>query len=90
MKPFRVLAGAKAFAMVLVAGPAVAAAAAPMPPAGSYTIDKSHTSVTFRVSHLGFSNYTARFTTVDGKLAFDPAAPAKMAVEATIDPRSLR
>jgi polyisoprenoid-binding protein YceI len=89
MKPFRVLAGAKAFAMVLVAGPAVAAAAAPMPPAGVYTIDKSHTSVTFRVSHLGFSNYTAHFMTVDGKLKFDPAAPAAMAVEATIDPRSL-
>ena len=89
MKPFRVLAAAKALGLVLVAGPAVAATAAPLPPAGGYTIDKSHTSVTFRVSHLGFSHYTARFAKVDGKLAFDSAKPAAMAVEATIDPLSL-
>ncbi|MDB5427522.1 MAG: YceI family protein, partial [Phenylobacterium sp.] len=68
---------------------AAAPAAAPQPPAGGYTIDKAHTSVTFRVSHLGFSRYTARFATVDGKLKFDPAHPAAMSVEATIDPQSL-
>jgi polyisoprenoid-binding protein YceI len=91
MKPFRVLAAAKAFGMVLVAGPAIAAAAAPpAPPTGAYTLDKAHTSVTFRVSHLGFSRYTARFATVAGNLKFDPAAPAAMAVEATIDPASLQ
>jgi polyisoprenoid-binding protein YceI len=69
---------------------AAPAAAPPPPPAAGYTIDKSHTSVTFRVSHLGFSRYTARFANVDGKLKFDPAAPAAMAVEATIDPQSLQ
>jgi polyisoprenoid-binding protein YceI len=92
MKTFKTLAAAKAFALVLVAGPAIAATAAapaPQPPAGAYTLDKAHTSVTFRVSHLGFSHYTARFATVDGKLKFDPSAPAAMAVEATIDPTSL-
>jgi polyisoprenoid-binding protein YceI len=91
MKPIRILAAAKALGFVLVAGPAVAAtAAAPMPPAGTYTVDKAHTSVTFKVSHLGFSHYTARFATVDGKLTFDPANPAAMAIEATIDPASLQ
>jgi polyisoprenoid-binding protein YceI len=45
--------------------------------------------VTFRVSHLGFSRYTAHFGKVDGKLKFDPAAPAAMVVEAAIDPQSL-
>jgi polyisoprenoid-binding protein YceI len=90
MKTLKTLAAAKAFAVVLVAGPAIAAApAAPGPPAGAYTLDKAHTSVTFRVSHLGFSRYTARFANVDGKLKFDPAHPAAMAVEATIDPKSL-
>jgi polyisoprenoid-binding protein YceI len=90
MKTFKTLAAAKAFAVVLVAGPAIAATpAAPTPPAGAYTLDKAHTSVTFRVTHLGFSHYTARFGTVDGKLKFDPANPARMVVEATIDPRSL-
>jgi polyisoprenoid-binding protein YceI len=93
MKTLKTLAAAKAFAVVLVAGPAIAATpaapAAATPPAGAYTIDKAHTSVTFRVSHLGFSHYTARFANVDGKLKFDPAHPAAMAVEAVIDPKSL-
>jgi polyisoprenoid-binding protein YceI len=81
---------AAALALAICAVQAAAAApAAPQPPAGAYTIDKTHTSVTFRVSHLGFSHYTARFAKVDGKLKFDPAAPAAMTVEATIDPQSL-
>lgn len=65
---------------------------APLPtkaPAGAYALDPSHTSLTFKLSHLGFSNYTAHFTKVSGKLAFDPARPAAMTVEATVDPRSL-
>jgi len=89
MKPFTALVAGKALGLVLLAGPAVAAPAAPQPPAGAYTLDKAHTSVTFRVSHLGFSHYTARFGAIDGKLKFDPAHPAAMAVEATIDPKSL-
>lgn len=82
-----------AASVMLAAGPALAQGAAkpaPQPPAGSYTMDKAHTSVTFKVSHLGFSNYTAHFAKVDGKLQFDPANPAAMKVEATIDPASLQ
>jgi polyisoprenoid-binding protein YceI len=91
LKPLKTLAAGKALALVLVAGPAIATTepAAPSPPAGAYALDKAHTSVTFRVNHLGFSHYTARFESVEGKLRFDPAAPAAMAVEATIDPLSL-
>jgi len=58
-------------------------------PAGQYTMDLGHTSVTFRVSHIGLSNYTSRFTKVDGKLNFDPASPAAQSVTATIDARSI-
>jgi polyisoprenoid-binding protein YceI len=58
-------------------------------PAGDYTLDKSHASLIFRVDHLGFSKYTARFTTFDAKLGFTPADPAKMTLVATIDPRSI-
>lgn len=58
-------------------------------PAGQYALDKTHASVTFRVNHLGMSRYTARFTDIDGKLNFDPANPAAMSVEATIDPKSI-
>lgn len=88
MNRFRTFAAAKALGVVLVAGPAVAATT-PQPPAGTYAIDRAHTSVTFRVSHLGFSHYTARFSRIDGTLKFDPAHPAAMGVEAAIDPMSL-
>ncbi|THD58652.1 YceI family protein [Phenylobacterium sp.] len=92
MNTVRAMAAAKAMSVLLLAGPAVAAtapAASPQPPAGAYVMDKAHTSVTFRVSHMGFSHYTARFSRIDGRLKFDPAHPAAMAVEATIDPMSL-
>ncbi|WP_346322430.1 YceI family protein [Emcibacter sp. SYSU 3D8] len=64
------------------------AAAAPVP-AGAYTLDKSHASLTFTVSHLGFSLYTAQFTRFDAALQFDPAKPEAGMVEATIDANSL-
>jgi polyisoprenoid-binding protein YceI len=91
MKTTTALAALKGASVLLMAGPAMAAAvsAAPQPPAGAYVMDKAHTSVTFRVSHMGFSRYTARFASVDARLKFDPAKPAAMAVEATIDPQSL-
>lgn len=88
MKPLRTLAAAKAVALLLVAGPAVAQTT-PQPPAGTYYMDKAHTSVTFRVNHLGFSHYTARFSRVDGQMRFDPEHPAAMGVEAVIDVGSL-
>ena len=77
--------------LLLIAGPAIAATASapPAPPAGVYALDKTHTSVSFRVNHLGFSHYTARFSRIDGKLTFNSAAPAAMAVEASIAPTSL-
>jgi polyisoprenoid-binding protein YceI len=91
-KSFALCAALKAAATIaLAAGPAVAAApAAPPPPVGGYFMDKAHTSVTFRVSHLGFSHYTASFRTVDGRLTFDPARPAAMKVEAAIAVPSLQ
>jgi polyisoprenoid-binding protein YceI len=83
---------AAAVSIALAAGPALAQGAAkpaPQPPAGQYHMDKAHTSVVFKVNHLGFSHYTAQFSRVDGKLQFDPANPAAMKVEASIDPTSL-
>jgi polyisoprenoid-binding protein YceI len=74
------------------AAPAVAAAPAEEPvnvPAGAYTIDPFHTSVTFRVDHLGFSNYTARFKKATAQLQFDPANLAASSVTVTVDPKSL-
>jgi polyisoprenoid-binding protein YceI len=69
---------------------APAAAKAPREaPAGVYTLDPDHTSVVFRVSHMGLSHYTARFTKIDGQLTFDPTSPAAQSVTATIDAGSL-
>lgn len=64
-------------------------AAAPDVPAGAYRLDRSHATLIFRVSHLGFSMYTARFTRFDAELSFDPQAPATSAVTATIDATSI-
>jgi len=58
-------------------------------PAGSYTLDKSHASLLFRVNHMGFSNYTARFTRFDAKLQLDPANPVAARLEANVDVTSL-
>jgi polyisoprenoid-binding protein YceI len=58
-------------------------------PAGAYAIDKSHASVVFRVSHMGFSNYTARFNDVSATVQLDPAHPERSSVTATIKAASL-
>jgi polyisoprenoid-binding protein YceI len=48
-----------------------------------------HTSLVFRVSHLGFSTYTGRFTNLDAQLQFNPKDIATSRVDVTIDPRSI-
>jgi polyisoprenoid-binding protein YceI len=58
-------------------------------PAGAYTLDKAHASLLFRVNHLSFSRWTARFTKFDAQLQFDPANPAKSSVKVTVDPKSI-
>lgn len=44
-------------------------------PSGVYQIDPAHTRITFRVSHLGFSYYTGRFDSIDGKLVLNTTSP---------------
>lgn len=58
-------------------------------PAGAYTLDKTHASVTFKVSHLGLSRYTARFSKIDATLTLDPKAPAKSQLVAIVYPMSI-
>ena len=58
-------------------------------PAGAYKLDRNHASLIFRVNHLGFSNYTARFKRFDANLEFDPKNLAASKVTATVDPDSL-
>lgn len=59
-------------------------------PAGAYTQDPTHTSVTFKVKHMGLSNYTARFAKAEIALVFDTKDPSKSTVSAVIDPLSIR
>jgi polyisoprenoid-binding protein YceI len=94
MKPFISLCAALALVAAIPAGFAAdeavpSASAAPIP-AGAYTLDKAHASLLFRVDHLGFSNYTGRFSNFDAKLQFDPAKPETSSVTVTIDPASLQ
>lgn len=65
-----------------------AASTAPVP-AGAYTLDKAHASLLFRVNHLSFSHWTARFTRFDAQLQFDPRDPTKSSVKVTVDPKSI-
>jgi polyisoprenoid-binding protein YceI len=64
------------------------ASTAPVP-AGAYKLDPMHASLLFRVNHLGFSNYTARFKKFDAQLQFDPQNLGSASVTATVDPNSL-
>src|ERR1700674_3465527 len=75
----------------LAAEPAAAPAVPPMaaPPAGQYQLDKSHASLQLRVSHLGFSTYTTRFSRFDAELTFAPAKATAARVVTTIDAESL-
>lgn len=57
--------------------------------AGDYVLDKAHASVTWRVAHMGLSQYTARFDKMDGKLNFTPANASASHVEFTIDASSI-
>jgi polyisoprenoid-binding protein YceI len=65
-----------------------AASSAPVPQ-GKYEIDKPHTSLLFKVNHLGFSTFTGRFTRLDAQLTFDPRNLAASSVNVTIDPKSI-
>ena len=59
-------------------------------PAGTYALDKTHASITWKVDHLGLSKYTARFTEFDATVNLNPADPAQSTLEVTINPASVR
>lgn len=58
-------------------------------PAGTYTSDLTHSSILWKVNHLGLSNYTARFTDFEATLDIDPNAPEEAMLSVTIDPTSV-
>ncbi len=58
-------------------------------PAGEYKLDPSHASLSLRVNHMGFSQFTSQFRRFDATLSLDPKHPERASVTATIDPRSI-
>jgi polyisoprenoid-binding protein YceI len=90
-----------AVVLLLAAGAASGALAAAVPaggtsgalaaavPAGAYTLDPAHASLLFRVNHLGFSMYTARFKRFQATLRFDPANLTTSRLDVTVDAASL-
>jgi polyisoprenoid-binding protein YceI len=63
-------------------------AAAPLH-ATTYTIEPDYTQAVFRWNHLGFSNPAAQLSQGQGTLEFDPANPARAAVNVTLPLSSL-
>lgn len=59
-------------------------------PAGIYATDLSHSSILWRVDHLGLTDYTARFAAFSATLEIDPAAPENAVLRATVDPASIQ
>lgn len=58
-------------------------------PAGSYQLDKSHASVIWKVSHMGLSNYTARFTDFDAEIILSPKNIEESKLIANVNPTSV-
>ncbi len=57
--------------------------------AGTYRIDPEHTTILFRVNHIGMSKFTAQFRKFDASLTLDPKSLETASVVATIDVASL-
>lgn len=59
-------------------------------PEGVYALDLNHASVVWKVSHLGLSNYVARFADFDAAIDYDPSDITKSTVTAKINPMSIQ
>jgi polyisoprenoid-binding protein YceI len=54
---------------------AASAVAAPAADTTTWKVDGVHSSVVYRVKHMGVANFWGRFNEVKGTFTFDPAAP---------------
>ena len=76
-------------ALLLAAGTAAAVASQPRPDPTLYEVDPEHSSVMFKVRHLGVSTVTGRFNRFAATFWYDPADPGASRVTATIDVASV-
>jgi polyisoprenoid-binding protein YceI len=70
-----------ALATVALAGSVAAAA--------DYKIDAGHTTVLFKIKHLGVANFYGVFTKSAGTLSYDAATPAKNSLEIIVEAGSV-
>jgi polyisoprenoid-binding protein YceI len=80
------------FALALITSLAISVLAmttAAAAQAGTWQIDANHTSAQFSVRHLGVSTVRAAFMKVSGSAKYDPADPAKISLDASIDAASV-
>lgn len=59
-------------------------------PEGKYTLDLTHGSIVWKVSHLGLSNYVARFAEFDATIDYNASNVEASKVFASIDPTSIQ
>jgi polyisoprenoid-binding protein YceI len=79
-----------AAALSLALASATAVGADIKAPKGTYKNDPYHSSLTFKIDHMGLSHYTARFTKFNATLDFDPGKLANSSVTVSVDPTSVR
>ncbi len=88
--PAALVAAALFFAPSPTATPDVALPSAPraqagvLPAAGTYALDPAHTTVGFRIRHMGIAMVEGEFDGFDGEIQFDPANIAATSVRATV------
>lgn len=54
-----------------------------------YVLDPTHTNITWKTSHFGFSSPSGKFAEVEGKLTLDEADPSASKVSVTVKPGSV-
>ena len=70
--------------------PATTQAAPPvLAPSGEYRLDPEHSSIVFRVKHLGMAWFPMRFTRFTADLGFNAQRPERSTLNVSIDPTSI-
>lgn len=64
-------------------------AAAPAPAEGAYALDNVHSTIVYKIRHMGVANFYGRFNKMSGSFNWDPSKPDATSVEITIDAASI-
>ena len=57
--------------------------------ADSYRIDSVHSSVIFRIKHMGIAYVYGRFNDISGSFSYDPKDPAKFSIDVQVKAESI-